>query len=208
MSSNGAEGENGSGSDELGRNRFRSRLRAAIGPELIFAVAAALLLVDHARIALSPEDAEPAETPLALSIARQVASGPGEMYGPFSGKNPLVLIHAPLDYRSTAVVAWSLTKLTRIEPIDSALVAGRSLSFLAFLALLAAIAKLSTFDGVPARAAIWSILFIASTPLIVDFAIPCRADLFAIAAQTWGATLLLRAWIRESNRGWIGGFLA
>ena len=208
MSSNGTEGENESGAVELERRRFRYRLRFAIGPELIFAVAAALLFVDHAGIALSPEDAEPAETPLALSIARQVVRGPGEMYGPFSGENPLVLIHAPLYYRIAGAVAWSLTKITKIEPIEAALVAGRSLSFLSFLALLAAIARLSTLDGVPTRAAFWTVFFAASTPLIVDFAIPCRADLFAIAAQTWGATLLLHAWRSGSNRGWIGGFLA
>ena len=160
---------------------FRSLLR----PEFFLAVAAAILLIDHARIALAPEDAEPAETPLVLSIARQAVHGPEGLYGPFSGKNPLVLIHAPLYYRIAGAVAWCLIKTARVEPIEAALVAGRAISFVSFLALLLAIAVLTTLDGAPGRAAVWSVLFVAATPLIVDFAIPSRADLFAVAAQTW-----------------------
>ncbi len=38
-----------------------------------------------------------------LSVARQLVFGPSELYGPFGGSNPLVLIHAPLYYRAAAL---------------------------------------------------------------------------------------------------------
>lgn len=197
-----------SDSVELGRGRFPRFLKAAIGPEWFLAVATALLIVDHAGVALAPEDAEPAETPLVMSIARQAVAGPGGLYGPFSANNPLVLIHAPLYYRIAACAAWVWTSTFHGDPVVAALIAGRSLSIASFLILLAAIARLSTLDGLSPRAGVWSVLFLAATPLIADFAVPCRADLFAIAAQTLGATLLLQARQRGSDRGWFVGFLA
>ena len=36
------------------------------------------------------------ESPLILSVARQLVNGPSELYGPFGGGNPLVLIRAAL----------------------------------------------------------------------------------------------------------------
>ena len=45
-----------------------------------------------------------------LSVARQLVVGPGELYGPFGGRNPLVLIHAPLYYRVAALAAWPMAR--------------------------------------------------------------------------------------------------
>jgi len=57
---------------------------------------------------LGAGDNEALESPLMMSVARQLVSGPGELYGPFNGRNPLVLIHAPLYYRLSALAAWPM----------------------------------------------------------------------------------------------------
>ena len=45
---------------------------------------------------------------LLLSVAHQIESGPRGLYGPYDGRYPLVLIHAPLYYRLAALVGWPL----------------------------------------------------------------------------------------------------
>ena len=54
--------------------------------------------------AFGEEDTEAMESPLILSVARQFEVSPWELYGPFGGSNPLVLIHAPLYYRAAALL--------------------------------------------------------------------------------------------------------
>src|SRR4051812_43943408 len=45
--------------------------------------------------AFEPDDTNHLETPLIAATARQLVDGPSTLYGPFSGSDPLVLIHAP-----------------------------------------------------------------------------------------------------------------
>ena len=75
------------------------------------------------------EDTEALESPLILSVTRQLIVGPGGLYGPFSGSNPLVLIHAPLYYRLSAMAAWPWAH-SGVHPVTAARLAGRTLSIL------------------------------------------------------------------------------
>ena len=65
-------------------------------------------IIPWIAMALHQEDIEALESPLLLSVARQLESGPRGLYGPYGGRYPLVLIHAPLYYRLAALVGWPL----------------------------------------------------------------------------------------------------
>ena len=93
---------------------------------------------------------EALESPLLLSVARQLESGPRGLYGPYGGRYPLVLIHAPLYYRLAALAGWPLYR-AGFDPVTAALAAGRLLSALGFLATLAAAYRLARLGGMPAQ---------------------------------------------------------
>src|SRR5579885_3039498 len=76
----------------------------------ILTASACILIVFRLSLALGNEDVDRYESPLMLSVARQLLAGPWELYGPFGGRNPLVLIHAPLYYRGAALLAWPLAR--------------------------------------------------------------------------------------------------
>src|SRR4051794_37688270 len=84
------------------------------------AAPAAVALAFRIGLALGPEDTDALESPLVLPVARQLTEGPWELYGPFGGRNPLVLIHAPLYYRLAALAAWPLAR-SGLDPVSAAL---------------------------------------------------------------------------------------
>jgi hypothetical protein len=152
----------------------------------------------HLLIALGVEDTNHLETPLALAVARQITEGPGVLYGPFDGTRPLVLIHAPLYYRLAGLGAWSLARWGA-DPVIAALAAGRLLSLLGLLATLAAAARLATLDGgAPRWAGPWAAALVASAAVFGSFPVTVRPDTVAVAFQTLGAWLVLRA-IRDGR---------
>ena len=73
---------------------------------VVLLAAAAIAVGFGVSLALDPADAEPLESPLALSVARQLVHGPSELYGPYGGSNLLVMIHGPLYYHLAALLAW------------------------------------------------------------------------------------------------------
>src|SRR3954468_7031452 len=85
--------------DETTRAADRRRLANGL---LVILAAALIYPAYHLTIAAQPDDTNHLETTLALVIERQVRDGPGTLYGPFTGRQPLVLIHAPLYYRLAA----------------------------------------------------------------------------------------------------------
>ena len=87
-----------------------------------------------------------------LSVARQLVSGPGELYGPFGGGNPLVLIHAPLYYRAAGLLAWPMAR-AGLHPVEAARVAGRLISAVCLAATMGAAYRLGRLGGRSARAA-------------------------------------------------------
>jgi hypothetical protein len=142
--------------------------------------------------ALSVDDTDVLESPLAMSVARELTDGPSVLYGPFGGRNPLVLIHAPLYYRLAAILAWPLYR-SGFSAIDAALIAGRALSFLGLIATLVAAYRLGRLGGLPGRAGWWSALLIAASPVLGGMPVTVRADMLGIALQTMGISWLLAA---------------
>jgi hypothetical protein len=158
----------------------------------VLAISAAITLGFWLVMALGGGDTEALESPLMLSVARQLVAGPGELYGPFGGHNPLVLIHAPLYYRVAALSAWPMAR-AGLEPVTAARVAGRSLSALGLVATLAAAYRLARLGGGARRAGWWSILLIASAPVLSGQPFAVRPDMAGVALQTTGVLLVLSA---------------
>jgi hypothetical protein len=154
------------------------------------------------RMALERNDIEALESPLLLSVWHQLESGPRELYGPYGGRYPLVLIHAPLYYRLAALVGWPLF-LAGFDPETAALAAGRLLSALGFFTTLAAAYRLARLDGMRSRAGWWAALLVAGTPISGGFLFEVRPDMLGIGFQTTGILLALsslgNAPIREAK---------
>jgi hypothetical protein len=158
----------------------------------VLAVSAAATLGFWLVLAVGEEDIEALESPLMLAVARQLVAGPWELYGPFGGQNPLVLIHAPLYYRAAALLAWPMAR-AGLDPVTAARVAGRSLSALGLLATLAAASGLARLGGAPRRAGWWAALLVAATPISAGFQVAVRPDMAGVALQTIGVLLVLQA---------------
>jgi hypothetical protein len=167
---------------------------------VILAVSAACAIGFGAVLAYSQEDAEALESPLLMSAAHQLFGSPRELYGPFGGQNPWVLIHAPLYYRVTALLAWPLAR-AGVDPVLAALVAGRSLSLAGLLVTLAASFRLARLDGAPPIAGWWTVLLIVATPLLGAQPYSVRPDMMGIALQTTGLLLVLTALRSPERRG-------
>jgi hypothetical protein len=142
------------------------------------------------RLALSLEDTDALESPLVLSIARQLTKGPWEMYGPYGGQNPLVLIHAPLYYRLAALGAWPLVK-AGLEPATAALVSGRALSIIGFVAIAWVVFRLTRLDGALPQSACWAVCLFATAPVIGGLPVAVRPDALGVAFQSLGVLLVL-----------------
>ncbi|MBX6312778.1 MAG: glycosyltransferase family 39 protein [Isosphaeraceae bacterium] len=143
-------------------------------------------------IGLDRDDAGHLESTFVLPVARQVRDGFGVLYGPYSGANPLVMIHAPLYYRLAALSAYLVMAL-RLDAESAALVVGRLLSLLATLGLFAMADRLACLDGAPRRAGLWAAALIAASPVLGCLAVMVRPDTLGTFLQTAGALLTLRA---------------
>jgi hypothetical protein len=158
---------------------------------LALAVSAAITGGFWTMQAVGEADTEALESPLILSVARQLVAGPGGLYGPFGRSNPLVLIHAPLYYRAAALLAWPLAAAGS-DPIAAARRAGRAISAVGLLATLAAAYRLARLGGAPRRAGWWAALLIAAAPVLDGLPVAVRPDLAGVALQTAGVLLVLR----------------
>jgi hypothetical protein len=156
----------------------------------------------HLSIAVQADDTNHLETPLGLAVLRELQDGPGTLYGPFSGAQPLVLIHAPLYYRLAALGALQMVALG-IEPTAAAFASGRCLSFMAWLLGLAAAYSLAVLDGAPRRAGCWAALLIAASPVFGSLPVTVRPDALGIMLQTLGVALVLCALTIPSSRSWF-----
>ena len=145
----------------------------------------------HAWIAFDPDDTNNLETTLALATARQLADGPSTFYGPFSGTNPLVLIHAPLYYRLIGSVAWVACQF-RADPMLATLASGRAVSALGLLAIALSAAILANGPGGTRLAGFWAALLILGSPVFGSFGFTIRPDTLGIALQTAGLALAAR----------------
>jgi hypothetical protein len=167
---------------------------------VLLAGSAVALVGNWLMRATQADDTEALESPLMLSMARQLVAGPSSLYGPFGGQNPLVLIHAPLYYRLGGLLAWPLFA-GGVDAVTAARVAGRSLSILGLAAVLAAALRLARLDGEGRRAGWWAVLLIASTPVVAGQAFAVRPDLVGVALQTFGVLRVLAVVRQEGSRG-------
>jgi hypothetical protein len=183
--------------------------RVATAVTAILGGAAAVVLVYWTPRALSAEDTEALESPLLMSVARQLVAGPWGLYGPFGGENPLVLIHAPLYYRLAALVAWPIYR-AGWDPVTAALVASRSLSAISLVATLWLAGRFARFGGYPPRAGWWASLLVAAAPILGGMPFAVRPDLVGVALQTAGMLLVVSA-LRDDRPGvakLLGAFAA
>ena len=175
----------------------RDPARAWLVPWLwgTLAAAAAIYQGYNLWIGLHADDTNHLESTLILIVARRLRDGFGTIYGPFSGANPLVLIHAPLYYRLATAGAWGLARLG-FNPTTAAMAAGRGLSALGMAGTLAAAWRLARADGATRRAGAWAALLVAAAPVFGSFPATVRPDTLALAFQTAGVALAM---------GWICG---
>jgi hypothetical protein len=185
------------------------RRRVAFCLTGVLAVAAVITLGYWGMRGLGAADTEALESPLMMSVARELVSGPGVLYGPFGRDNPLVLIHAPLYYRLAALAAWPMYR-AGITPIAAARIAGRSISVLGLLAALAAAYRLARLGGGSRLAGGWAVLLIAAAPMLEGQPFTVRPDMLGIALQSAGLLLVLPALTGEQGTGRriIGGYAA
>lgn len=182
--------------DRVPRERFKNF------PYLpVFALALLLAALAYpgyqALIAFGADDTNHLETPLVLATARQLADGPGTLYGPFSGKDPLVLIHAPLYYRLAGLMAAPIAR-TGVGSVTASLAAGRALACVGFLATLLAAWWIARLDGAAKSAGAVALLLIASSPVFGSFGFTVRPDTLGLALQTIGFGLVLKT-LREGR---------
>jgi hypothetical protein len=176
---------------------------------LLLALATLVYQGYHLAIAVQADDTNHLETPLALAVANQLERGPARLYGPFSGRQPLVLVHAPLYYRLAGSGSWILAK-AGLEGISASLVAGRTISLLAALAALVAVYRLAVHGVLPPKAGVWAALLLASSPILGSFPVTVRPDTLGLALQTWGVVCVLDGLRHESvvMRSFVLGYLA
>lgn len=150
-------------------------------------------------LALSGDDVGLMESPLLLSVARQLRFGPWELYGPFGRRNPLVLIHAPLYYRLAALAAWPLVA-AGFDAVTAARLAGRALSILSLIVTAAAAYRLARRDGARKRAGWWAALLVVAAPVLGATAFSVRPDMMGVALQTMGVLLVVSC-LQNLGRG-------
>jgi hypothetical protein len=175
----------------------------------MLSIAASVAMAFGVWLAVGVGDTEPLESPLMLSVARQLEHGPWGLYGPFGGQNPLVLIHAPLYYHLAALLARPL-KYGGLDPFTAARVAGRSLSLFGLFLTVWSAFRIARLDGAPARAGWWAACLIASAGVMGATPYTVRPDMLGVGLQTTGVLLVLRAYCskRAGGRGIVGGFAA
>ena len=175
----------------------------------MLSIAAATSIAAGIWWALGAADTEPLESPLMLSVARQLDLGPWGLYGPYGRQNPLVLIHAPLYYHLAAILAWPL-HTGGLDAITAARLAARMLSFAGLLLAGWSAFRIARLDGAPARAGRWAVCLLASAPVVGAMPFTVRPDMIAAGLQTTGVWLILRA-LQSRRPGAVavaGGFAA
>ncbi len=162
-----------------------------LGSAVIAAILGAsigVFLGTRGALALGAADVDPSESPLMLSVARQLVVGPWDLYGPFGRANPLVLIHAPLYYRIAALLGWPLAN-GGLHPVEAARIAGRLLSFAGLVVTAWAAARLARLGGLSRASGWWAAGLIVSSPILAGFPVAVRPDLLGMALQTWAVVL-------------------
>ena len=166
----------------------------------VLSAAGAVAVVFGVSLAVSHEDTEPLESPLLLSVARQLFRGPWELYGPFGRLNPYVLIHAPLYYHAAALAAWPLYR-AGLDAVWAAMAVGRTLSVVGLGWTLAMTYRIARLDRMPRSVGWWAVLLIVASPVVGVMPYAVRPDMLGVALQTTGVFLVLSVLRSERPRG-------
>lgn len=183
--------------------------RCTLGISGLLVTAAVVYLGYHLGNAFDSDDAGRLETLLIGSVAGELKNGLSTLYGPYTGENRLVLIHAPLFYRLAALAALPVAEMG-LAATEASLVGGRLISVLSTLGLLVFTFRLATIDGASRRAGFWAVCLLASSPVLGVLAVMVRPDALAVFFQTLGVFLVVRTLREEapSNTGLVAGYLA
>jgi hypothetical protein len=195
--------------DEATESHERTRAWASGWITVILSIAALFAIAFGVWMGSGDADTEPLESPLMLSVARQLDHGPWDLYGPFGRQNPLVLIHAPLFYHLAALVALPV-KSAGVSSITAARLAGRALSLFALLLTCWSAFRIARLDRAPARAGWWAACLFASASVLGMMPFAVRPDMLGVAFQTTGVLLFLKS-LRSERPGrlaFVGGFAA
>ena len=168
---NGAERMNGAAKSS---ERPRAWICAWAGTAI--SIGAAVAVAYGIWLGLGTADTEPLESPLMLSVARQLEHGPWSLYGPFGRQNPLVLIHAPLYYHLAAFLAWPLWR-AGIDSITAARLAGRAISLFGLVLTGWSAFRIARLDAARRRAGWWAACLIASAPVLGAMPYTVRSDI-------------------------------
>jgi hypothetical protein len=176
---------------------------------VILSIAAFFAIAFGVWIGLGDADTEPVESPLMLSVARQLDQGPWGLYGPFGRQNPLVLIHAPLFYHLAALLAWPI-KNAGASSVTAARLAGRALSLFSLLLTCWSAFRIARLDRAPARVGWWAACLVASASVLGTMPFAVRPDMLGVAFQTTGVLLVLSSLQskRPGRLAIVGGFAA
>jgi hypothetical protein len=185
--------------NETTRPRAGAKTSACITAILL--AAAAIAVIFGVSLAIGPEDTEPLESPLALSVARQLIHGPRELYGPYSGSNVLVMIHGPLYYHLAALLAWPFYR-AGLNPVWAALGSGRALSGIGLVWTLVVAHRLARHESTSRLVGWWAVLLIAASPVVGVMPYAVRPDMLGVALQTTGVFLVL-SMLRSQRRNGI-----
>jgi hypothetical protein len=180
--------------------QHRAGAKTAAWVAAVLSAAAAVAMIFGVYLALASEDTEPLESALLLSVARQLLRSPWELYGPFGGSNPLVIIHGPIYYHLAAFLAWPLYR-AGLNPVTAALAAGRSLSGLGLVWTLVFAYRLARLERLPRVVGWWAALLIAASPVIGVMPYTVRPDMLGVALQTTGVFLVLSVLCSERPTG-------
>jgi hypothetical protein len=153
-------------------------------------VSAVVALGYFLALGLNGEDVSDVESGLVLSVAHQLTDGPWQIYGPYGGRNPWVLIHPPLYYQISALLAWPLAQ-TGLDAVAASQVAGRGLSLLGLFVTVLFAYRLARCDGASGKAGIWAGLLVFAAPVLGVVPVMVRSDMVGIALQTAGTWLVL-----------------
>jgi hypothetical protein len=94
-------------------NQPAVRAKTAAWITAVLSAAAAVAVLFGVSLAVSPEDNERFESVLVLAVARQLLRGPWELYGPYGGSNPLVII------THLSITVWPRSLLGRFTAAGS-----------------------------------------------------------------------------------------
>ena len=173
--------------------------RLSVWITIVLAASAVVFLGFRMQLGLNEADTDLYESPLMLSVARQLIAGPGELGAPLAVATPWSWSTArSLPRGGTHRLAGGPRRVApglgcavgRPFAVGPGLAGdgGRGLST-------------RTRDGGSRRTGWWAVLLIAAAPVLAGQPFTVRPDMVGLALQTWGVVLVLGALEKPATAG-------